>query len=134
MNTANSTPALALDNVSKQFGRVRAVDHLSLEIEPGQMAGFLGPNGAGKSTTLYMIPRLVRPSSGRISIFGVDIWKDYKKAIRSVGITVESPAFYEYMSGRRNLELAARLLGKVAPREIEQVLELSGLADRQHDR
>ena len=62
------------------------------------MAGFLGPNGAGKSTTLYMIPRLVRPTRGRISLFGVDIWKDYKKAIRSVGITVETPAFYEYLS------------------------------------
>src|SRR5208337_1004856 len=112
----------ALEDVSKRFGRIQAVDHLSLEVEPGQMAGFLGPNGAGKSTTLYMIPRLVRPSSGRISIFGMDIWKDYKKAIRSVGITVESPAFYEYLSGRKNLELAARLLDNVSPREIDQIL------------
>jgi ABC-2 type transport system ATP-binding protein len=129
-----SPPALALQNLSKQFGRIHAVNQLSLEIEPGQMAGFLGPNGAGKSTTLYMIPRLVRPSSGRISIFGVDIWKDYKKAIRSVGITVESPAFYEYMTGRKNLELAARLLDNVTPREIDKILERIGLADRQHDR
>jgi ABC-2 type transport system ATP-binding protein len=98
------------------------------------MAGFLGPNGAGKSTTLYMIPRLVRPTSGCISIFGVDIWKDYKKAIRSVGITVESPAFYEYLSGRKNLELAARLLDNVSPRDIDEVLERISLAERQHDR
>src|ERR1700691_4607245 len=97
----NSPPALALENLSKRFGRIHAVNQLSLEVEPGQMAGFLGPNGAGKSTTLYMIPRLVRPSGGCIRIFGVDIWKDYKKAIRSVGITVESPAFYEYLSGRK---------------------------------
>jgi ABC-2 type transport system ATP-binding protein len=129
-----SSPALVLKNVSKRFGRVHAVDHLSLEIEPGQMAGFLGPNGAGKSTTLYMIPRLVRPTNGRISLFGVDIWKDYKKAIRSVGITVETPAFYEYLSGRKNLELAARLLDHVSPSEIDQILERIGLADRQHDR
>jgi ABC-2 type transport system ATP-binding protein len=134
MKTANSTPALALDQVSKQFGRVRAVDGLSLEIEPGQMAGFLGPNGAGKSTTLYMIPRLVRPSSGHLRIFGTDIWQDYRKAIRSVGITVESPAFYEYLSGRANLEMAARLRGSVSAREIEQILERVGLAERQHDR
>src|SRR5580658_4052448 len=129
-----SAPALALEEVSKKFGRIHAVDRLSLQVEPGQMAGFLGANGAGKSTTLYMIPRLVRPSGGRISIFGVDIWKDYKKAIRSVGITVESPAFYEYMSGRKNLELAARLLDNVTPREIDQIFERIGLADRQHDR
>jgi ABC-2 type transport system ATP-binding protein len=130
----DSPPALALEDLSKRFGRMLAVDRLSLGIEPGHMAGFLGPNGAGKSTTLYMIPRLVRPTNGRIRIFGVDIWKDYKKAIRSVGITVESPAFYEYLSGRMNLELTARLLGNVSPREIDEILERIGLAERQHDR
>jgi ABC-2 type transport system ATP-binding protein len=81
-----------------------------------------------------MIPRLVRPSGGRLRIFGVDIWKDYKRAIRSVGITVESPAFYEYLSGRKNLELAARLLDDVSPREIDEILQRIGLAERQHDR
>jgi ABC-2 type transport system ATP-binding protein len=127
-------PALALENVSKRFGRVLAVDRLSLEIKTGLMAGFLGPNGAGKSTTLYMIPRLVRPGAGHIRIFGVDIWQNYKKAIRSVGVAVESPAFYEYLSGRQNLELAARLLDNVLPHEIDEILERMGLAGRQHDR
>ena len=129
-----SPPALALDELTKRFGRFPAVDHLSLQVEPGHMAGFLGPNGAGKSTTLYMIPRLVRPTHGSIRIFGVDIWQDYKKAIRSVGITVESPSFYEYLSGRKNLELAARLLDNVSPRDIDDILERIGLAERQHDR
>ncbi len=129
-----SPPALALEDLSKRFGRIHAVDHLSLQVEPGHMAGFLGPNGAGKSTTLYMIPRLVRPTHGRIRLFGVDIWQNYRQAIRSVGVTVESPAFYEYLSGRQNLELAARLLDNVSPREIDQILERIGLADRQHDR
>src|ERR1700733_4163302 len=129
----DSPPALTLADVSKRFGRFAAVNHLSLEVEPGHLAGFLGPNGAGKSTTLYMIPRLIKPTSGHIRIFGVDIWKDYKKAIRSVGITVETPAFYEYLSGRKNLELAARLLGNVAPPEIDEILERIGLAPRQHD-
>jgi ABC-2 type transport system ATP-binding protein len=132
--TAESAPALELEEVSKRFGRLVAVDRLSLQITPGVMAGFLGPNGAGKSTTLYMIPRLVRPNAGHIRIFGTDIWQDYKKAIRSVGITVESPAFYEYLSGRKNLELAARLLENVSPREIDGILERIGLAGRQHDR
>jgi ABC-2 type transport system ATP-binding protein len=129
-----STPALVLENVSKCFGRFQAVNRLSLQIEPGHLAGFLGPNGAGKSTTLYMIPRLVRPTGGHIRLFGVDIWKDYKRAIRSVGITVETPAFYEYLSGRQNLELAARLLDHVTARELDEILERTGLADRQHDR
>jgi len=129
----DSSPALAVEDVSKHFGRIQAVAGLSLQVAPGQMAGFLGPNGAGKSTTLYMIPRLVRPSSGHIRLFGVDIWKNYKPAIRSVGITVETPAFYEYLSGRKNLELAARLLEKVSPGEIDAILERIGLAERQHD-
>lgn len=126
--------ALALQDLSKSFGRIHAVDHLSLEVPPGQMAGFLGPNGAGKSTTLYMIPRLVRPCGGRISVFGVDIWQDFKKAIRSVGVMVETPAFYDYLSGRKNLELAARILGGVPRNDIDEILERIGLADRQRDK
>jgi ABC-2 type transport system ATP-binding protein len=129
-----SPPALALADVSKRFGRLTAVNHLTLDVEPGHLAGFLGPNGAGKSTTLYMIPRLVKPTSGHIRLFGVDIWQDYKKAIRSVGITVETPAFYEYLSGRMNLELTAHLLENVSPRDIDEILERIGLAERQHDR
>lgn len=127
-------PALVLENVSKRFGRHLAVNQLSLEIQPGVMAGFLGPNGAGKSTTLYMIPRLVRPSSGHIRIFGTDIWQDYKTAIRPVGLSVESPAFYDYLTGRKNLELAARLRENVSSRDIDEILERVGLAARQHDR
>jgi ABC-2 type transport system ATP-binding protein len=126
--------ALALEDLSKDFGRIRAVDRLSLEVRAGQMAGFLGPNGAGKSTTLYMIPRLVRPSGGRISVFGVDIWQDFRQAIRSVGVMVEAPAFYEYLSGRKNLELAARIHGGVPRRDIDAILERIGLADRQRDK
>jgi len=127
-------PALAVENLSKRFGRIAAVDQLSLEVQPGVMAGFLGPNGAGKSTTLYMIPRLIRPSAGHIRIFGTDIWHDYKKAIRSVGITVESPAFYEYLTGRQNLELSSRLREDVLQRDIDELLERVGLAHRQYDR
>ena len=134
MTPAQSPPALTFEAVSKQFGRIKAVDGLSLEIRSGQIAGFLGPNGAGKSTSLFMIPKLVRPTTGRIRIFGVDVWQDFKRAIRSVGVMVETPAFYEYLSGRRNLELAARVLGNVTPGEISEVLERIGLAGRQHDR
>lgn len=129
-----TVPALALKDLCKRFGRICAVDHLSLEVPAGQMTGFLGPNGAGKSTTLYMIPRLVRPSSGRIRIFGTDLHQDFKQALRSVGVMVETPAFYEYLTARGNLQLTARLLGGVGARDIDEVLERIGLADRQHDK
>ncbi len=127
-------PALALEDLCKHFGRIRAVEHLSLEVPAGQMAGFLGPNGAGKSTTLYMIPRLVHPSSGRIRIFGIDLRQDFKQALRSVGVMVEAPAFYEYLSARKNLQLTARLLGNVSSHDLDEVLDRIGLADRQHDK
>jgi ABC-2 type transport system ATP-binding protein len=129
-----TTAALALEDLCKRFGRIHAVEHLSLEVPAGQMVGFLGPNGAGKSTTLYMIPRLVHPSSGRIRIFGVDLRQDFKQALRSVGVMVEAPAFYEYLSGRKNLQLAARILGGVSRRDLDEILERIGLADRQHDK
>jgi ABC-2 type transport system ATP-binding protein len=129
-----TTPALALEDLYKRFGRIHAVEHLSLEVPAGGMSGFLGPNGAGKSTTLYMIPRLVHPSGGRIRIFGVDLGQDFKQALRSVGVMVEVPAFYEYLSARRNLQLAARILGSVTRHDIDEIFERIGLADRQHDK
>ncbi len=98
------------------------------------MVGFLGLNGAGKSTTMYMIVRLVRPTKGHIRIFGLDVWQDFKRAISQVGVMVESPAFYEHLSARMNLRLAAGMRGKVDPDEIEEILDRIGLATRQHDK
>jgi len=126
--------ALRLDNLCKSFGRIQAVDHLSLKVHPGEMVGFLGPNGAGKSTTLYMIPRLVRPSAGRIEIFGHDVWTDFKQAIRHVGTMVETPSFYEYLSARTNLKLISRLREDATDRQIDEILERIGLYQRRNDK
>ena len=98
---SSADAALRLSELSKSFGRICAVNRLSLEVCAGQMVGFLGPNGAGKSTTLYMIAGLVRPSGGQIEIFGHDVSRDFKAAMSQVGVMVEWPAFYEYLSGRR---------------------------------
>ena len=124
--------ALRLDNLCKSFGRIRAVDHLSLDVRAGQMAGFLGPNGAGKSTTLYMASRLVQPSGGKIEIFGNNVWRNFKDAVRHVGTMVEMPSFYEYLSGRKNLELMARLRGNAADKQIDEILERIGLFERRY--
>jgi ABC-2 type transport system ATP-binding protein len=126
--------ALHLEDVCKSFGKIRAVDHLSIDVHPGEMVGFLGPNGAGKSTTLYMTSRLVRPSAGSIKIFGHDVWKDFKEAIRRVGIMVETPSFYEYLSARKNLELMARLRGDSNNSQIDEILERIGLFERCNDK
>ena len=126
--------ALRLDDLCKSYGRIRAVDHLSLEVHAGEMAGFLGPNGAGKSTTLYMTTRLVHPSGGKIEIFGHNVWKNFKRAIQYVGTMLETPSFYEFLSARKNLELMGRLRGNVDGKEIGEILERTGLSERQNDK
>lgn len=126
--------ALCLDDLCKSYGRIRAVDHLSLEVGAGEMVGFLGPNGAGKSTTLYMTTRLVHPSGGKIKIFGHNVRDNFKSAIRNVGTMVETPSFYEYLSARKNLELMGRLRGNADGIEIVEILERIGLSERQNDK
>jgi ABC-2 type transport system ATP-binding protein len=126
--------ALRLDDLCKSFGRIRAVNHLSIEVRSGEMVGFLGPNGAGKSTTLYMTSRLVRPSAGKIEIFGHDVWKDFKQAIRHVGIMAEKPSFYEYLPAHKNLQLVARLQGNADSRQIDEILQITGLFERRNDK
>ncbi len=126
--------ALRLTHLSKSFGRIRAVDDLSLEVRPGEMVGFLGPNGAGKSTTLYMIAGLVAPSAGGIEIFGHDLRRQFPQAVAHAGVMIENPALYDYLSGRHNLELAARLKGGIRPGQVDEVLRQVGLYDRRHDK
>ncbi|MHC4112901.1 MAG: ABC transporter ATP-binding protein [Planctomycetota bacterium] len=131
---STSDAALCLNDLCKSYGRILAVDHLSLEVRAGEMAGFLGPNGAGKSTSLYMTSRLVHPSGGEIKIFGRNVWNDFKRAIQYVGTMVETPSFYEYLSARKNMELMGRLRSNVTDREIGENLERIGLSERQNDK
>ncbi len=120
-------PAIQLELLSKYYGRVRAVDNVSLSVEAGQLCGFLGPNGAGKSTTIRMLLGLVRPTAGRAYLLGQPCGSVRARAAGVVGALVEDPAFYGYLSARRNLALLARLSGGVSAQEIERALDLVGL-------
>lgn len=126
--------ALHIENLSKSFGRIRAIDGLSLEVYPGEMVGFLGPNGAGKSTTLYTITGLVHPSSGKVEVLGHDLHSEFRKAMSQVGAMVEAPVFYEYLTARKNLELFGRLRGGVSKAQIDDTLEHVGLTKRGKDK
>ncbi len=121
---------LHIADLCKSFGKIQAVDHLSLDIQPGEIVGFLGPNGAGKTTTLYMVLGLVLPSAGRIEIFGHNLSRDFRGAMRDVGSMVEAPTFYGYLSGRKNLELTARLRGTATRTQIDEILHRIGLYER----
>jgi ABC-2 type transport system ATP-binding protein len=123
---------IRMDDLTKTYGRgttsVRAVEHINLEIPPGQVFGFLGPNGAGKTTTIRMLMDLIRPTAGRVEIFGRDARAF--GALRRAGALVENPAFYGYMNARRNLEILARTADDYRPARIQSLLALVGLAAR----
>src|SRR5258705_3381402 len=128
-----SNLALQTENLTKRFGARTAVDRLSLRVERGDVLRFLGSNGAGKSTTLRMLLGLVRPTSGVIKFpLRASGW-EYLRARSRVGAIIETPAFYENFSGRRNLQLLASLSGGVQGRRVEQVLENLRLRDRARD-
>src|SRR6188474_1374835 len=125
--------ALQTDELTKRFRSRTAVDRLTICVERGDIYGFLGPNGAGKSTTLRMLLGLVRPTSGVIKFpLRASGW-EYLRARSRVGAIIESPAFYENFSGRRNLQLLASLSGGAQKQRIEQVLDIVGLRDRAQD-
>ncbi len=125
--------AIQLENVSKTFGRgrkrVEAVRQLSLNVESGQVFGFLGPNGAGKSTTIRMMMDLIRPSTGTVYLYGRSVPNNYS-LMRRVGALVEGAAFYDFLTGRKNLEILARASDCYDPDRIQILLEQVGMADR----
>jgi ABC-type multidrug transport system ATPase subunit len=128
-----SDVALQTEDLTKRFGVRTAVDRLTIRVERGDIYGFLGPNGAGKSTTLRMLLSLVRPTSGVIKFpVRAGSW-EYLRARSRVGAIIETPAFYENFSGRRNLQLLASLSGGVQRKRVEEVLEIVDLRDRAQD-
>jgi ABC-type multidrug transport system ATPase subunit len=128
-----SDVALQTENLTKRFGSRIAVDRLTMRVERGDIYGFLGPNGAGKSTTLRMLLSLIRPTSGVIKFpVRASSW-EYLRARSRVGAIIETPAFYENFSGRRNLQLLASLSGGVQKKRVEEVLDIVDLRERARD-
>lgn len=125
---------LKCDNIHKKIGKKEILKGISFEIEKGDILGFIGPNGAGKTTAIKLILGLQKINSGRVYINGYDIKKDFTKAIERVGAIVENPDFYMYMSGRKNLELKARLYKNITKERINEVVKLVGLENRINDK
>jgi len=125
---------LCTRGLTKHFGKLRAVDHLDLEVRRGDVFGFLGPNGAGKSTTIRMIMGLIRSNEGQIEVLGHNTRRQREAAMRKVGAIVEEPAFYRFLSGRRNLEILSAMSGGAPPQRIDEVLEVVGLTSRARDK
>ncbi len=109
MDLIGAPPALLLDRLTKRYGDRLAVDSLSLTVAPGEVVGFLGPNGAGKTTTIRMACGLLRPTSGRALVAGIDITLEPRRAKALIGYCPDQPALYEKLTGRQMIEFSADL-------------------------
>ena len=122
---------LEVHNLTKKFGRLKAVDRLSFKIEKGHVYGLLGPNGSGKSTTLGMILDVVNKTGGEFK------WFDGKltgaEARKRIGAIIERPNFYPYMTAWQNLNLVCKIK-EIGTDTIDEKLELVGLSGRKHDK
>ena len=125
---------IQLQHLCKQFGRQCAVDDLTLQVPPGEIYGLLGHNGAGKSTAIGMMLGQVWPTSGQVRICGHDVTAHRRLALQKVGAIFESPAFYDYLSGRRNLEILCSYTAQTPPQRIQEVIEWVGLSGREHSK
>ena len=123
--------ALSTSGLTKAYGSRTAVSELNLAIPRGVISGFVGPNGAGKTTTIRMLLGLISPSAGSGEVLGADLGQP-QHFLHRVGAMIESPAFYPALSGKRNLEVLARL-GGIPHVDIDRALRRVGLADRASD-
>ena len=125
-----SETVLSIHQLSKRYGRIQAVNQLSLEVRRGQVFGILGPNGSGKTTTLGMVLDLVRSDSGTYTWFNE---KPSKECRKRIGAVIETPNFFPYLSAAKNLEIVAQVKGFTYS-DIDRVLTLNGLFERRLDR
>ncbi len=121
---------LSTHGLTKDFKKLRAVDHLDLTVRRGDVFGFLGPNGAGKTTTIRMMFGLIYPTEGHVEVLGRRVPAQRQDALRHMGGFVDDPMFYGNMTARRNLRLIGDMKGRVTEERITEVLEIVGLSDR----
>ena len=121
---------LKIDSLSKHYGRVKAIDGLSLEVKKGNVFGILGPNGSGKTTTLGVILDVINQTSGTYSWFGEKPDKDIRKKI---GAILEHPIFYPYLTAVQNLKIVCDIK-EVPYSRVDEVLEQVGLDERKDDK
>lgn len=125
---------LECKDLHKKYGKKEVLKGISLELYEGDILGFIGPNGAGKTTLIKLALGLQNITSGEVFINGYDIKKDFVKAIEKVGAIVENPDFYMYLSGRKNLEVAANMYKDIPDGRIDEVVKLVGLEKRIKDK
>lgn len=128
-------PIIEVIHLTKSFRDLKAVNDLSFTVQEGQVYGFLGQNGAGKSTTIRMLLTLIKPTSGNIEIFGLDLQKHRKEILRQVGAIIERPDLYKYLTALENLRIFAAMSGiKISEKKLMDQLAMVGLEQRAHSK
>ncbi|MDF2720223.1 MAG: transporter [Paenibacillus sp.] len=125
---------LQVRQLNKRYRNGRGVRDVSFEVRRGDVFGLFGPNGSGKTTVLKIISGLCRADGGSVSLFGSDAAEQFEQAMDRVGCIVETADAYDYMSGRDNLKLAARLYPDLPRTRIDEVLEWVGLTPYGHEK
>jgi ABC-2 type transport system ATP-binding protein len=123
-------PAIRIEGLVKAFGKVQALDELTLSVEPGSVFGFLGPNGAGKTTTVRILTGLARATAGRAWVDDIEVTASPRRAARHIGYLPQDPAFYPWMTGQELLDHVARVFGlptRERQARVRELLELAGL-------
>lgn len=122
---------IQVNNLSKHYKEIKAVDDISFTVNQGEIYGFLGQNGAGKSTTIRMLLTLVEPTHGHIEIFGSNLHNHRKEILREVGAIIEKPDLYKYLTALENLSIFAKLSGiRATKKQLLHQLEMVGLKNR----
>ncbi len=124
---------IRFEHLGKSFKGRRALDDLTLEIPKGEIFGLLGHNGAGKSTTFGLLLGQIHPSNGEAFIRGVSVQRERGRALQGVGAIFETPGFYDYLSGWRNLRIFTSYTASLGRAEIEETVRFVGLEERIHD-
>lgn len=125
---------LKTSGLTKKYKTHTAVDGISLSLKKGEIYGFLGQNGAGKTTTIRMIMGLIKPTSGRIELFGKDAESSRKSAFERIGSMIEIPGFYTNLTAVENLDIHRRMMGIGNKESMEESLEQAGLLDARNKR
>lgn len=126
-------PAVSIENLTRRFGQLMAVENVNLRVARGQFFGFLGPNGAGKSTTIKMLTGLLAPSSGKIDILGLDLLQNPVEVKRQIGVVPEGMALFTRLTGWEYLNFVGRMYGldrATTRNRAEELLNFMQLADQ----
>ncbi|MEM0140068.1 MAG: ABC transporter ATP-binding protein [Ferroplasma sp.] len=118
-----------IDNLTKKYGKIVALDSVNLDIKDHGCTGMLGPNGAGKTTMLKLATNIVKPTTGKIEIDGVNVTDYPEKALKNIGSLIEQPEFYNYLSGYEILQFSGKIKGIPKDELVKEIKEIGDLTE-----